>query len=194
MYYIIGLGNPGGEYKISRHNTGRIVVENFNKKEEIGDFELNKKLNALIASGKTGKENVELIMPETYMNKSGLSLRSLITNKKRTQNLIVIHDDIDLPLGKFKISFARGSGGHKGVESVIKNIKTQDFIRIRVGISPSTPSGKLKKPEGKKMVDFIIGNFKPKEIQVLKKVSNKISQALRVIIDEGLSKAMSLFN
>lgn len=188
MYYIVGLGNPGEEYKMSRHNAGRIVVENFRKKIEMEDFEFNKKINALVSEGKIGKEKAQLILPETFMNKSGVSLKSIITSKKKAENLILVHDDIDLPLGAFKISFGRGSGGHKGVESVIKVLKTNDFVRIRVGVSPK------KKPHGKKMLDFIIENFKPGDFLIMKKIFRKINSAVETIVNEGRGKGMSLFN
>lgn len=194
MYYIVGLGNPGDEYKISRHNAGRIVLDIFRKKQKLDDFEFNKKLNALVCEGKIKKEKLQLLAPETFMNKSGLSLKSIITSKKKAESLILIHDDIDLPLGKFKISFGKGSAGHRGVESVVKNIKTIDFIRVRVGVAPSTLSGKIKKPTGEKMIDFIIGNFKPAELEILKKISNKITSALEVIMEDDVYKAMNLFN
>jgi len=174
MYYIVGLGNPGEEYKLSRHSTGRLALADFVKNGE--------------------KKKVKVIFPETFMNDSGKALRPIIKSKKMAEHLIVVHDDLDLGLGKFKISFGSGSAGHKGVESVIKNIKTKDFIRIRVGISPLTPSGKIKKPEGKKVVEHILNNFKPKELEILKKTSKKITLALESIIKEGLSKAMSLYN
>lgn len=194
MYYIVGLGNPGEEYKLSRHSTGRIAVLDFLKKEKFKEPQFNKKLNALVTEGQIGKEKIICILPETFMNRSGLSLKALIASRKKIENLIVIHDDLDLPLGRFKISFGSGSAGHKGVESVIKNIKTKDFIRIRVGISLSTPKGRVKKPQGQKVVDFIIGNFTPKEIQVLKKISKKIIHAIGIIIEEGVQKAMNLYN
>lgn len=179
---------------MSRHSTGRILVEDFCKKEKFDDFELNKKLNALISEGKIKKEKMMLILPETFMNNSGKSIKPLITSKKKVESLIVIHDDLDLPLGKIKICFGKGSGGHRGVESVMRAIKTKDFIRIRVGISPATPKGKVKKLEGKKVVDYILNNFKPKELEILKKTSKKITLALESIISEGLNKAMSLYN
>ena len=129
------------------------------------------------------------------MNKSGLSLKPIITSTKKAESLIVIYDDLDMPLGKFKISFGRGSGGHKGVESIARSIKTKDFIRIRVGIAPTTPSGKIKKPKGEqKIIDFILGDFKKPEIEKLKKVFKKVNEALEVIIEEGRSKAMNEFN
>ncbi len=194
MHYIVGLGNPGEEYKLSRHNTGRIVLAEFIKVQKIKELEFNKKLNALVAEGKIKKEKFQVIMPETYMNNSGKSLKNLITSPKKAQNLVVIHDDLDLPLGRFKISFGSGSAGHKGVESVMRAVKTKDFIRIKVGISSATPKGKIKKPEGKKVVNHILGNFKPKEMDILKKISKKISLALKSIIPEGLSRTMSVYN
>ncbi|MCR4343040.1 MAG: aminoacyl-tRNA hydrolase [Patescibacteria group bacterium] len=195
MHYIVGLGNPGDEYKSSRHNTGRILAESFCKKEKFSEFKVDKKLKAVVSGGKMGKEKVEVILPETFMNKSGLSLKLVITSKKKAQDLIVIYDDLDLALGTFKISFNRGSGGHRGVESIVRTLKTKEFVRIRVGISPATPKGKVKKPQGeKKVVDFIIGDFKPKELEVIKKVSKNIHEALEMIVTEGYPKAMSVYN
>lgn len=173
MHYIVGLGNPGEEYELTRHNTGRLALADFAK-------------NAI--------SNTKLIFPDTFMNKSGLALKPIITSKNKAKNLIVVHDDLDLPLGRFKIVFGRDSAGHKGVESVIKNIKTKDFIRIRVGTSPTTPGGKIKKPPAEKVINHIIGKFKPKELLVIKKLSKKITSAIEVIIKEGLQKAMSLYN
>lgn len=194
MFYIVGLGNPGEEYELSRHNTGRIVLAEFIKAQKIKEPEFNKKLNALIAEGKIKKEKFQIIMPETFMNNSGKSIKPLVTSKKKAESLVVIHDDLDLPLGRFKISFGSGSAGHKGVESVMRTVKTKDFIRIKVGISPAAPKGKVKKPEGEKVVEHILGNFKPKELTILKKASKKITLALESIISEGLNKAMSLYN
>ena len=195
MYYIVGLGNPGEEYKMSRHNAGRIAISVFIKKQKIAEPEMNKKLKALTSAGEIApKQKFQIIFPETFMNKSGLSLKPIITSKKKAENLIVVHDDVDLPLGKFKISFGKGSAGHKGVESIIRTIKTKDFIRIRVGISPATPKGKIKKPNGGKMLDFIIGDFKPKELEAIKKTSSKIVLILGAIIANGREKAMSVFN
>ena len=194
MHYIVGLGNPGEEYKLSRHNAGRIIVDDFRKNEKLDDFEINKKINALVSEGKVAKEKTMLILPETFMNKSGLSLKNLITSKKKAESLIVVHDDVDLPLGRAKISFSSGSGGHKGVESIMRAIKTKDFARIRVGVSPTTPSGKIKRIESKKMGDFILGNFSPKEQAIIKKESKKITSALEAMIGEGREKAMNFLN
>lgn len=191
MYYIVGLGNPGREYELTRHNTGRLCLGNLVK---INEMELNKKLKALVAKIKISKEKAQIIFPETFMNNSGNALKPIIKSKKMAERLIVVHDDIDLPLGKFRISFASGSAGHRGVESVIKAMKTKNFIRIRVGISPLTPSGKIKKPEAKKVIDHIISKFKPRELQTIKKVARKITPAIETIMNDGLQKAMSVYN
>lgn len=161
MKIIAGLGNPGKEYQTTRHNAGRIALEVFRKKNKFNDWEFDKKLNALTSK----KNGILLILPETFMNKSGLSLKKIITSQKKARDLIVVHDDIDLELGKFKISFNKSSGGHKGVESIIKNIKTKEFARIRIGISLTTPKGKIKKPKPDKILNFLTQNFKPQELQ-----------------------------
>lgn len=131
------------------------------------------------------------------MNKSGDSFKQLaskIVSKKKAEKLIVVHDDIDLPFGIFRISFGKNAGGHKGVESIVKAIKTKDFIRIRIGVSPATPKGKTKKPPADKVTDFIIGNFRPKELEIIKKISKKITSAIEILASEGAQKAMSVYN
>src|SRR3989344_806354 len=115
QYTIVGLGNPGKEYESSRHSTGRIVLEQFRKKNGFPDWEKNKKMNALASEGKLAREKVLLLEPETFMNNSGKSVAPLVKTKKAAERLVVIHDDLDLPLGAMKISFNRGSGGHKGI-------------------------------------------------------------------------------
>ena len=212
MYYILGLGNPGEEYDNTRHNTGRIVLSAFLKKNKFPEPEFDKKLNSLVSTSKLKTFNLQLIMPETFMNKSGQSvgqikdLRFKIKGKgkeKKTEiaNLIVIHDDLDIPFGKFKVSFNKSSGGHKGVESIIKAVKTEAFVRIRVGICPASAkasAGKpviLKKPQGEKAVgDFILAKFKPAEIDVMKKVAKDAAEAIAMITEEGKDKAAGKWN
>lgn len=194
-YIIAGLGNPGEEYKNTRHNTGRIVLEFFKKKNDFSDWEESKKYDALISEGKVGKEKVMLAEPETFMNKSGASLAKLVTSKKGLETLAVIYDDLDLPIGTYKLSFNKSSGGHRGLESIIKALKSQEFLRIRVGVCPTTPSGKLKKPKGEKeVVDHIIGEFKKSELDILKKISKNICESLETFIKEGREKATSSRN
>lgn len=192
---IFGLGNPGKEYEISRHNTGRIVLENVAKANDFSDWKNDMKLKSLKSSGKVGGEKFDFILPETFMNNSAQAVAPLIDSKKKLEKIVVIHDDIDLPLGSLKISFNKSSGGHNGVNSIIKKLKSQEFVRIRVGISPSTPTGKTKKPQGEeKVLKFLLGNFKEDELKIIKKLSKKITEALIVLSADGRNKAMSLFN
>ena len=195
MLYIFGLGNPGEEYLGTRHNTGRIVLEYFRKSNDFPDWEKNGKLNALVSEGKIEKEKIMLVEPETFMNKSGVAVKPLITSAKKALSLVVIHDDLDIPIGRAKMSFNKSSGGHRGVESIIRAIKTEAFIRIRIGISPATASGKLKKPTGDSAVEkTILGEFKKPELDAIKKVSKKACQAISNLATSGLGKAIGDFN
>lgn len=194
FYVIVGLGNPGEEYINTRHNTGRLVLEWATKNFDFPEFHLDKKNQALVSDGKINKENVKIMEPETFMNKSGSSLKNLITSEKKAAGLVAIHDDLDLPIGSMRIVFNRGSGGHKGVESIVRTIKTEKFIRIRIGISPTTPSGKTKKPKSEKVGDFILKEFKPEEISELKKVSKRVGEAIGLIVKGEMFKAMSEYN
>ena len=150
MNYIVAIGNPGEEYKNTRHNVGRIVLEEFVKKNDFPDWVLDNKLKALSSQSKIGKEKAHLIEPETFMNKSGLSLQPIITSKKKAEELIVIHDDLDLPLGKFKISFNKSSGGHRGVESIIKAIKTEALREFALAFPHPLRAENSKSRKGRK--------------------------------------------
>ncbi len=202
-YIIIGLGNPGAEYENTRHNTGRIVLEAFRVIEGLSDWEIDPKIKALASSGKIGKDSAFLVEPETFMNKSGESVRKIKDLKFKTvgkgkdkrvevTNLAVIHDDLDIPFGKFKISFNKSSGGHRGVESIIKAIKTEGFVRVRVGICPVTPKGTSKKPHGEEAVEkLILGKFSADQMDVLKKLMKITNQSLLTLVTDGREKAMS---
>jgi len=193
-YIIAGLGNPGSEYEKTRHNTGRIVL-NAVKKEFGDEFVFNKKLNAETSQAKISNEKVTLIAPLTFMNLSGKTIALLVKNIKAAQKLIVIYDDFSLPLGKIRISYNRSSGGHNGLESIIKSINTEAFVRIRIGTAPENAKGNAKLINGEEKVEkFILGKFKEDEIKALKKVGKTVSEAILVIIKEGREKAMSVFN
>ena len=190
-YIIVGLGNPGVEYEKTRHNAGRMVLQRL----EAGGWRLDKKLNALVADIKIDKEKVTLVLPETMMNNSGKAVAPLVKTKKAAEQLVVVYDDLDLPLGTMKVSWNRGDGGHRGLASVIKAVKTREFTRVRIGISPVTPSGKIKKPNTEdKILKFIIGPFKGDELKAFKKVSKRAVEALVMIVTEGREKGMNIFN
>ncbi|MSR78807.1 MAG: aminoacyl-tRNA hydrolase [Candidatus Taylorbacteria bacterium] len=196
-YILVGLGNPGAEYDNTRHNLGRMILESFAKANDFSPFELDKKLKALVSEGKIGSDKVLFVEPETFMNNSGESLKKLKTTNyklktkaKEVTNLAVIHDDLDIPFGKFKISFNKSSGGHKGVESIIKAVKTQAFVRVRVGIASS--ASVVKKSQDEEVVNkVILGKFKPAELDELKKLSIHISAAISTLVTDGREKAMS---
>lgn len=197
MFYIVGLGNPGEEYTNTRHNIGMMAITRFIKDNDLGDPITTKKFPALIVEGtakKGKKEKFTLMFPQTFMNKSGSALKDIITSAKKAEQLVVIHDDIDLPVGKIKIVFNRGSGGHKGIESIVRAIKTEAFTRIRVGVCPTTPTGKLKKPDHEKMLDFIVAEFKVNEMDVVKKALKNVSLAITRILEEDRTAAMNEFN
>ncbi len=194
MKLIVGLGNPGKEYENSRHNTGFIML----------DFMLGKKVDWKPANGtkllyyrdSIGTKPIEYIKPTTFMNNSGVAVAHVKDKHKlNLKDIVVIYDDVDLPIGKMKISYDRSSGGHNGLESIIKKLKSREFIRIRIGISPETPTGKLRKPKGEEaMLKFLLGEFKKPELDELKKLSKKVSEAIEVIFTESKEKAMSLYN
>lgn len=195
MILIVGLGNPGEEYKQTRHNTGRIILENIAKSNDFPDWKDNMKLKSLCSKGEIGKEKFDFMLPETFMNNSGNAVCQIIDDKKKLKNLVVVYDDIDLPLGSLKISFNRSSGGHNGLESIIKKVKSREFVRIRIGVSPATPSGKLRKPKGEEAVlKFLLGNFKEDELKDIKKISKKVGEIIEMMASEGKDKAMTLFN
>ncbi len=194
-WVIVGLGNPGVDYEGTRHNTGRMAVESFARAMEMNGFREEKKKKATIGSGLVGKTAVALILPDTYMNKSGDAVGKFVKSQKAAERLIVVYDDLDLPLGVMKVSFDRGSGGHRGVESIIRAVKTKKFSRVRIGISPTTASGNIRKPSGEKEVnDFILATFKPAELTELKKIFKRASEAMDTIVREGVQVAMNKCN
>lgn len=156
---IIGLGNPGDKYKGSRHNAGFDLVDIFVKDNNLEDFSFSEKINAEISQN----QNLVIIKPHSFMNLSGIVVKKTI--KKfgiKPENIIVVHDDIDIEIGKIKISKDSGPAGHKGVASIIKEIGTKDFTRIRIGILPNT------KPE--EVSDFVLKKFTTEEKELLNKI------------------------
>jgi PTH1 family peptidyl-tRNA hydrolase len=199
-HVIIGLGNPGPEYAKTRHNAGRMAVELLAKQEGFGEFTLKKVAKASVVEdsiqGVNGAEKTILVLPEVSMNLSGKVAPSFVKSVKAAKNLLVIRDDLDLPLGVIKMTgYGRGSGGHKGVESIMRALKTKEFAQMKIGISGATPKGKLKKPGSeKKVITHVIGKFSPKEELVLKKTLARAAEAARLFVSDGLDKAMLVAN
>ncbi|OGD31352.1 aminoacyl-tRNA hydrolase [Candidatus Azambacteria bacterium RIFCSPHIGHO2_02_FULL_52_12] len=189
MYLVIGLGNPGDEYKNTKHNIGREIVEKWAKKNDLGDFAFDKKHNALVAQGKIDKEKTVAALPETFMNKSGLAVFALASYYKvKPVQIFVVHDDIDLPVGRIKLSFAKNSAGHKGVEHVTKYLKTTAYWRVRIGI------GSAAKKKTKQAMDVVLKKFSAKEELDIKKAVKKALEALTSAVAESPEKAMSIYN
>ncbi|MFA6392568.1 MAG: aminoacyl-tRNA hydrolase [Candidatus Paceibacterota bacterium] len=195
MILTVGLGNPGKEYENTRHNTGRMILQNIAKANDFLDWKDDMKLKSFRSKGELDGEKVEFILPNTFMNNSGNVVAQVIDDKKKLKNLVVVYDDIDLPLGSLKISFNRSSGGHNGLESVIKKVKSREFVRIRIGVSPVTPTGKIKKPKGEEAIlKFLLGAYKEDELKEIKKISKKVREIITILSVEGKDKAMTLYN
>ena len=192
---IVGLGNPGKEYEGTRHNAGRIILEKITKANDFSEWKDDMKLKSFRSKGELSGEKVEFLLPNTFMNNSGVAVCQIIDNPKKLKNLVVVYDDMDLPVGSLKISFNRSSGGHNGLESVIKKVKSREFVRVRIGVCPVTPTGKFKKPKGEEAVlKFLLGVFKEDELKIIKNQSKKVSEIINMLSSEGKDKAMTLFN
>ena len=173
--YIVGLGNPGKEYKKNRHNIGFLVLEQFSKKYN-SKFILKNKLKSRYSELKINNLTYRLFLPNTFMNKSGEAVRAIIDwYKIDLGELFIIVDDMDLPIGKIRFRKKGGSGGHNGLNSIIENLQTQSFNRIRVGIgSPKTMPNSSKK----NVISHVLGNISSEEKLILDKVYLKINKSL----------------
>jgi len=188
MILIIGLGNPGKKFERTRHSMGFTVVDEFSRKNNFPEFKLTKKFLAEISEGQIAGEKVILAKPQTFMNESGKAVKKLVSSfKLHASSLFVIHDDIDLPLGKIRISKGRSSAGHKGVESIIKELCTKDFVRFRIGIK----NQKLGVNNAEK---FVLEKFSKTEGKILKEVIQKTVEAIEMAINEDVEKAMNEYN
>jgi peptidyl-tRNA hydrolase, PTH1 family len=190
MTIIIGLGNPGKKFEKTRHNVGFLAVDKFAEENSFPEFELQKKYASIVAE----KNGLILAKPQTFMNESGKAVKKILA-KENAENLIVIHDDIDLPIGKIKIVKDRGSAGHKGIESIIQNIGNDNLIRIRIGIAnPSfaeASDGQEKKIKAKAVV---LKKFSEEEQKMINEAIQKTVKAIGILTKEGLDKAMNEFN
>jgi len=167
MFLIFGLGNPGKKYRFTRHNIGARAVDELES---------------------SALADVILVKPATFMNESGKVIKSLAKRQAlKTDNLIVVHDDLDIPLSEIRIAKNKGPAGHKGVASVIKEMGTKNFIRFRIGICPET--GKPRNPE-----KFVLQKFSREEEKIVRQTIGRITDAIEFFLKEGLEKAMSRFN
>jgi PTH1 family peptidyl-tRNA hydrolase len=181
MYLIFGLGNPGNRYQLTRHNIGFMVLEKLASGLEI-DLK-QKSFNALWGRGKLKDKNVLLAMPQTYMNLSGNAVRQLLAFfKADINNLIVVHDDLDLPFGTVRLKTGGGNAGHKGLESIVENLGSSDFARVRIGIGRPVEKARIE--------SYVLERFAPQEEAELAPVIQAAVDATSEIILTDMQTAM----
>jgi len=188
---IIGLGNPGRRYADNRHNIGFMCLNHFARTQGIR-FD-KKQGQARIGPGEVAGSQVVLAKPQTYMNLSGQSVSRLVKRFNiNLSDLLVIHDDLDLPLGKIRIRQGGSSGGHKGIGSIITELGSQDFLRFRVGIGrPITSFAEISEND---IITYVLSDFTPEEKLVITQVVPRVSEAILCLLTEGLVATMNKYN
>ncbi|MAZ56907.1 aminoacyl-tRNA hydrolase [bacterium] len=196
MFYIFGLGNPGGKYDGTRHNVGRDVLKELGVITGFSSWQKDKYANAQKSAGQLLGKPVEFWLPETFMNLSGETVWYVVDNNEaKPEQVVVLYDDVDLPLGEVKISLGKGDGGHNGIKSVISSLGSKDFIRIRIGVaSKSFWTGETSRPSGEKLSKHVLGKFGYFEKGNKELVLTKVHEILDVLVTEGATVAMNKFN
>jgi PTH1 family peptidyl-tRNA hydrolase len=183
LWLIVGLGNPGSRYARTRHNIGFLVIENLIDKYNLT---FKEKTDYRICDGSIEDRKMVLIEPLTFMNRSGTAVRKVMEKFNISpENLIVIHDDLDLESGKMRIRKKGSSGGHKGVASIIQNIGANNFIRIKIGIgrNPYVPTE-----------DYVLSKFRKEEAPLIREAVGRAVEAVAAVVTEGVEKTMNKFN
>lgn len=184
-FLIVGLGNPGSEYKFNRHNVGFMALDELG--EELGAEFGRMQSNALVAQARRGEQRIILAKPRTYMNRSGSAVGGLLRfHKAPLDKLLVIYDEVDLPFETLRLRSEGGSAGHNGMKSIIENLGSQEFARLRVGVG--RPKGRMRTP------DHVLQDFSKAEQGALTFVLQRATQAAITFIDEGIVAAMNKFN
>ena len=193
MKLIVGLGNPARVYANNRHNVGFICLNHFARTQGI-KFD-KKQGKARIGTGKVADNKIVLARPQTYMNLSGQSVSQLIKKFSVDLNdLLVIHDDLDLPSGKIRIRQGGSSGGHKGIESIISWLGSWDFSRLRIGIGRPTEIKDITEISEADIIAYVLSDFTPDEKQIITGVIPRVSEAILCLLNEGLTSAMNKYN
>lgn len=197
MYYLVGLGNSGAEYATTRHNVGWLVLDNLCERHHIPQAVLQNSVSGRVASGKIVGVSVNVLYPETMMNNSGVAVRKYVPNGEE-KRLVVLYDDVDLPLGEVRVSFGRGDGGHNGIKSLIEKLGTRDFVRVRIGIGKVSiwpwQKGQLVRPQADKLPKFVLGKFTKHELGEVEKVTESVNEMVTVIMQYGYITAMNRYN
>ncbi len=186
MYLIVGLGNPGIQYKNTRHNIGFEVIETLAEKEKISVLE--RKHKAVIGKGYIGGEKVILAMPQTYMNLSGESVREILDYYKldAKEDLIVISDDVSLAPGQLRLRKKGSAGGHNGLKNIIAHLGHDEFMRLKMGVG--------EKPAGYDLADYVLGHFDGDERKLMDQARLDGANAIISILQDGIDTAMNRFN
>ena len=189
---IAGLGNPGTKYGGNRHNIGFMCVDHFAHENSLTLTRSSSQ--AKIVEGRIAGHDVVLAKPQTFMNNSGVSVGGLVRKfKVKFENLIIVHDDLDLPLGRIRIRLGGSSGGHNGINSIVQHIGNQEFIRVRVGIG--RPNGQENGKNGEDdVINHVLGDFSSEEKAIMQEVIPCVSQALQCLLTGGLTEAMNKYN
>ena len=182
---VVGLGNPGKKYERTRHNAGFVAVEELARHLRIDVSQ--EKCQSLIGRGRFETAQIVLVKPQTYMNESGRAVVALLQDFYASSgDLIVIHDELDLPLGTVRIKTGGGHGGHNGLRSIIESLGTSDFVRVRMGIG--------RPAQGMDSADYVLSPFLPDEQKAAADEAGRAADAVLAIASQGMTRAMSLFN
>lgn len=194
MYIIVGLQNPGTKYENTRHNAGGIALRAFCKEYQLPSFVESSQYSGETAEGVVEGAEMRVLLPTTFMNNSGVAVKKAFVSGSDAEKLIVVHDDLDLPIGSFRVSYGKGSGGHNGLESVIGALGSNEFVRVRIGVSPVSFFGRIKRPTGERAARFVLQDFTRRERAKLDACLPEIVRAIHAIVTKGKDRAMNEFN
>jgi PTH1 family peptidyl-tRNA hydrolase len=185
MRWIVGLGNPGAEYEKTRHNAGFFVVDELARRWNAGAYQ--NKCKAWITEASVQGERVALIKPMTYMNLSGESVRAFMAYfKVKLEDAIIVYDDLDTEVGKIRLRYQGGAGGHNGIKSIIQHTGTQTFNRVRMGISRPRP--------GSAVADYVLSSFAKAEVPEVKRMVEDAAEAVEFALTHSFEQTMAKFN
>ncbi|MGE5279594.1 MAG: aminoacyl-tRNA hydrolase [Deltaproteobacteria bacterium] len=186
LHVVVGLGNPGREYEGTRHNIGARIVDAWGREARL-IFKASRPFKSRIAPGKLENASFLLVLPQTFMNLSGVAVRAVLRKKSaETRRLLLVHDDVALPLGTLRFKQGGGAGGHNGVASVIAHVGSPDFARLRIGVGP--------RPAGQDLSDFVLGRFSPSDAAAVRAVADAAQQALTLWLSRGTVPCMDRYN
>jgi PTH1 family peptidyl-tRNA hydrolase len=185
---VVGLGNPGLQYEFTRHNIGFRIIDNLAREIET-EFKKVKSYDSLISRGKINNHDLRLVKPQTYMNLSGKSVNKIVSYYRISfQDLLIVYDDLNLELGQIRIRKRGSAGGHKGVESIIQYLNSEDIPRLRIGIGKTSINSNFD------YASYVLSNFNDNEKDKISEVIRLSTEAIKIVIEDGLEKAMRKYN